>query len=335
MRAAIYGAGAMGTVLGAYITKNGGKIDLITHNISHVRGLRTEGAHVMGQVDFVVPVTAYTPQEMSGKYDVIFLMTKQMENASVCESLLPYLAEDGVICTMQNGLPEISVAAVVGEERTLGCAVSWGATNIGGGTAELTSKPGKMTFSLGSLYGDNPKIPAVANLLSKAGKVTVEKNFIGARWAKLAINCAFSPLSAMSGLTFGQVAEHPKGKQIALNILNECFAVAKAADIKIAKLQGHNIERIYSCGDHGFKRRISLLLLPLAMRSHKNIKSGMYFDIIIGKRSEVDFMNGVVERFGQSLEMDTPLNSLCVQFVNEISAGVRGVGVENFNEFIY
>ncbi|MCD8286325.1 MAG: 2-dehydropantoate 2-reductase [Clostridia bacterium] len=335
MRAAIYGAGAMGTILGAYITKNGGQIDLITRNIAHVRGLQTEGAHVMGQVDFTVPVTAYTPDQMSGKYDIIFLMTKQRDNTAICEGLLPYLAEDGVICTTQNGLPEPSVAAVAGEERTLGCAVSWGATNIGGGIAELTSSPDKMTFSLGSLYGDNPKISAVAHLLSKAGKVTVEKNFIGARWAKLSVNCAFSSLSAMSGLTFGEVAQHPKGRQIALNILNECFAVAKAADIKVAKLQGHNIERIYTCGDHGFKRRIALWLLPAAMKSHRNIKSGMYFDIIVGKRSDIDFVNGVVEEFGKSLEMDTPLNSLCVQFVNEISEGKRKAGVENFNEFIY
>ncbi|MCD8307093.1 MAG: 2-dehydropantoate 2-reductase [Clostridia bacterium] len=334
MRAAIYGAGAMGTILGAYITKNGGKIDLITRNIEHVRGLRTEGAHVMGQADFTVPVTAYTPEEMSGMYDVIFLMTKQRENTAICEFLTHYLAEDGVICTTQNGLPEPSVAAVVGEERTLGCAVSWGATNLGGGIAELTSKPDKMTFSLGTLYGDNPRMRAVANILSRAGKVKIEENFIGARWAKLSVNCAFSSLSAMTGLTFGQVARDPKGRQIALNILNECFAVAKAADIKIARLQGHNIERIYSCGDHGFKRRIALWLLPFAMSSHRDIKSGMYFDVIKGRKSDIDFVNGVVAEFGRSLEMDTPLNSLCVQFVDEISEGRRAAGVENFDGFL-
>ncbi len=335
MRAAIYGAGAMGTILGAYITKNGGKIDLITRNIAHVRGLQQEGAHVMGRADCVVPVTAYTPDKMTGKYDIIFLMTKQRNNPSICTFLLQYLADDGVICTTQNGLPEPTVAAVVGENRTLGCAVSWGATNLGGGIAELTSDPAKMTFALGSLYGDNPKMKAVADLLSKAGKVKIEKNFIGARWAKLSINCAFSSLSAMSGLTFGEVAENRTAKQIALNILNECFAVAETCEIKVGRIQGWDIKAIYSCKDHGLKRKIALALLPYAMHGHKSIRSGMYYDVLVRKKSDVDFVNGIVEKFGQSLEMDTPLNSLCVQILDEISAGKRSVGVENFNAFIY
>ncbi|MCD8294838.1 MAG: 2-dehydropantoate 2-reductase [Clostridia bacterium] len=334
MRACIYGAGGMGTILGAYITKNGGKIDLITRNISHVRGLQSEGAHIMGEANFVVPVTAFTPDKMEGRYDIIFLMTKQRENTSICQFLTQYLEEDGVICTTQNGLPEPSVAAVVGEERTLGCAVSWGATNMGAGIAELTSDPQKMTFSLGTLYGENPRIQDVADLLSLAGKVTVEKNFIGARWAKLSVNCAFSALSAMSGLTFGQVAQDPVGRQVALNIMNECFRVARAADIKIARIQGHHIDRIYGCGDRGLKRRFALAMLPYAMTAHRNIKSGMYYDIIIGRKCEADLVNGVVEQLGKELEMDTPYNSLCIQFLDEITDRKRSLGVENFNDFI-
>ena len=112
MRSAIYGAGSLGTILGAYITKNGGQIDLINHNKAHVAALRAEGARVVGTVNFTQPVTALTDEEMTGEYDVIFLMTKQLHNAEVVNMLKGSLAEDGVIVTLQNGLPELLISEI-------------------------------------------------------------------------------------------------------------------------------------------------------------------------------------------------------------------------------
>jgi len=80
MRSAIYGAGSLGTVLGAYLTRNGVEIDLINRNKAHVEALRQNGAHITGTVDLSVPVHALLPEEMTGKYDIIFLMTKQLNN---------------------------------------------------------------------------------------------------------------------------------------------------------------------------------------------------------------------------------------------------------------
>ena len=145
-RNAIYGAGSLGTVLGAYITKNGGKVELINRNKAHVEALQTRGAHITGTVQFVQPVVAYTPAEMSGKYDIVFLMTKQQHNAEVVTLLKDYLAEDGVVVTFQNGLPEVQIAEILGEERVLGCTVAWGATMQGPGVCELTSEPDALSF---------------------------------------------------------------------------------------------------------------------------------------------------------------------------------------------
>ena len=153
MNVAIYGAGSLGTILGAYMTEAGIPVDLINRNVKHVEALKNSGAHVVGTVEKTVVVSALLPQEMNKQYDVIFLMTKQLDNPSVVRSLVPYLAEDGVICTMQNGMPELSVAEVIGEKRTYGCTVGWGATLQGPGVSELTSQPDSLTFSLGSLDG--------------------------------------------------------------------------------------------------------------------------------------------------------------------------------------
>ena len=113
MRTAIYGAGSLGTILGAFITRNGGQIDLINRNRAHVEALQKDGAHVVGTMEFTQPVTAYTPDRMSGIYDIIFLMTKQQHNGEVVSFLKDFLAEDGVIVTLQNGLPELGIGEIV------------------------------------------------------------------------------------------------------------------------------------------------------------------------------------------------------------------------------
>lgn len=97
MKVAIYGAGSMGTILGAYITKAGYEIDLINRNREHVEALKKNGAKVIGKVQFNQKVKALTSEDMKDKYDIILLMTKQRYNNEVVQSLVPFLETNGVI----------------------------------------------------------------------------------------------------------------------------------------------------------------------------------------------------------------------------------------------
>ncbi|MBQ8616472.1 MAG: 2-dehydropantoate 2-reductase, partial [Clostridia bacterium] len=183
MRSAIYGAGSLGTVLGAYITKNGGAIDLINRNRAHVEALNTTGARITGTVDMTVPVKAITPDQMEGKYDIILLLTKQLQNVAVVTMLRDYLAEDGVIVTLQNGLPEPGIAEIVGANRTMGCVVEWGATLESPGVVRLTSAPDSLSFHMGRMEGiSDTQYNAVKALLEKMCPVHEEPNLLGARW---------------------------------------------------------------------------------------------------------------------------------------------------------
>ena len=328
MRVAIYGAGAMGTILGAYIAASGKQIDLITRNKEHVDAMKNHGAHVLGQADFTVHVNAYTPDEMTGVYDIIFLMTKQRDNPKILATLRDFLASDGVICTMQNGLPEPSVIHAVGPRRCLGCAVSWGAKSVGFGEVELSSKKEKMTFALGSMNGYNKWIEPVKEYLECAGKVTVEENFFSARWAKLVMNCAFSPLSALTGMTFGQVAREKYSKCLVLALMNESFAVAEQCGVEVAPIQGHNIVRLFRCRSK-FKAVIAKRLLPVSMHNHKNLVSGMYADLKAGRKCEVEFINGIIQKLGNKFGVDTPVTNAVIEFVNEIERGEREISPEN------
>ena len=342
-RIAIYGAGAMGTVLGVMLKKGGlDNVDLITRNEAHVNGMRTQGATVVCEADGIEineKVNAILPREMQGQYDVIFLMTKQRYNAETLTALLPYLKADGAVCTTQNGLPEPSVAAIVGEKRTYGAATSYGATFIGGGKMALTSKLEAMSIEFGGYQNGGEKVDLIADILSYAGKASGNEHFVkksenlmGARWSKLAINAAFSGLSVVTGLTFGEVAKKSKTRKLALGILRECMDVAKAAGVTLAPMQGHNMEKMLG-GRTPIKRFIAYMVLPFAMKKHKKLVSGMLKDVQNGKKCEIDFIDGVVSREGARVGVATPLCDKVVEIVHGIENGLYEIDYKNTDFF--
>ncbi len=331
MNCAIYGAGAMGTVLGAYIARAGRDIDLINHNREHIAALKEKGAHIVGTVDFTQKVNALLPEEMTKKYDIILLMTKQRMNGEIVAFLKDYLKEDGALCTCQNGLPEPKIAEIIGQDRTLGCAIAWGATFRGKGVSELTSDPAALTFSLGA-YGKGNHLQDVKELLECMGQVTVEQNFIGARWSKLLINSAFSGLSTVTGATFGEISVQKSSRRVAQAIMKECIDVAKAAGIRIEPVQGHKIDKLFDYKGK-LKKALSFALIPVAMKKHARLISSMLQDLRAGKKCEIDFINGVVCEFGKKYGVPTPCNDKTVQLVHEIEEGKRPISFENISAY--
>lgn len=333
MRAAIYGAGSLGTILGAFITRNGGQIDLINRNRAHVEALKSNGATVTGTMDFIQKVNALYIEEMSGRYDIIFLMTKQQDNAGTVTFLKDYLEDDGVIVTLQNGLPEMLIASIVGEERVLGCTVAWGATMQGPGVCELTSEPDSLTFSLGTIFDKpNPKMEDVKALLELMGPVHIDDNFIGNRWSKLLINAAFSGMSAVFGCTFGQTVERIPDRKVVQAIMKECFDVCDKAGITIAPIQGKDVVKLfnYSCAP---KKAFSLLLLPFAIKKHRRLKASMLQDLEKGKKTEVDAINGSVCACGRKYGCPTPCNDKVVEIIHKIEDGQLSPSFDNLKFF--
>lgn len=333
MRAAIYGAGSLGTILGAYITTKGGDIDLINHNVKHVQALNEKGAKIVGTVDFVQKVNAITDKQMTGKYDIIFLMTKQQGNSETVPFLKDYLEDDGVIVTLQNGLPEHQIADVVGEKRVIGCTVAWGATMLGPGVCELTSSPDSLTFSLGTIFSETPNhMEEVVSLLKMMGSVEIDRNFIGTRWSKLLINSAFSGMSAVLGCTFGEAAAKKDSRRVVQSLMKECIDVCHASGIKIEPVQGKDIVRLFDY-HNPVKKALAFMLIPLAIRKHANLKASMLQDLEKGKKTEVDSINGSVSQQGRRVGVPTPCNDTVVEIVHRIEAGELLPGRENLSLF--
>ena len=251
MRTAIYGAGSLGTVMGAYLTREGVPVDLINRNHAHVDALNRSGAHITGTVDMTVPV---------------ILMTKQLNNHETVAFLKKYLAGDGVIVTMQNGIPEDSIAEIIGPEHTIGVTVEWGATMTTPGSSRLTSDPESLSFHMGSMPGipDN-KLEQVKSVLEKMCPVVIENNLPGARWSKLLINATFSGLGTVMGGTFGDVAKDPEARNLAASCMKEVIDVGRATGVTFAPVQGKDLVSLFYWSNP-FKKMLAKLIMPTAQR---------------------------------------------------------------------
>ena len=322
VRCAIYGAGSLGTVLGAYMTKAGADVELVNRNKAHTTAMKEGGAKVIGTVEMTVPVKAIFPDEMSGKYEVIFLMTKQLHNREVVTSLKDFLTDDGVIVTLQNGIPEPLIAEIVGKEHTMGCTVEWGATLSAPGEVTLTSSPDSLSYHMG-------KVKALLELMCP---VHTEDNLLGARWSKLLINATFSGLGTVVGGTFGSVSENAAARKVAIRCMKECIDVGHATGVTFAPVQGKDITKLFYY-TNPVKRFIGQLLIPIAMKKHRDIEPSMLQDLKHGKPCEIDAINGVVCEFGRKHGIATPINDKIVEIVTACQNGTLTPSPENIKLF--
>ncbi len=307
MRMCIYGAGAMGISLGVLLDEL--SLDFITHNAQSVAAMNEYGARLVGTYNRAVRVKALLPTDMTGSYDVIILAVRQRENHAAALFLKPFLKDDGMLVTVQNGLPEAGLAAVFGKDRIYGCALSWSAEQEAPGVVRVTSDTG-FHLALGA-FGKGERLQELLPFFRRAGEVTVG-DLAELRFAKLAVNASFSTLSALSGLSFGKLAK--KHKRLALALMREVFSVARAAGCRTLPLNGHDLFRV-------FGGKFAGLLLPVAMRRYSDTRSGMLRDLCAGKRCDVDFVAGAAVRAGQTFGVPTPLLERAVALVHDVENG--------------
>jgi 2-dehydropantoate 2-reductase len=329
MRTAILGAGALGIIIGARMTKNGQQVDLIDSFKENVDALNANGATVTGYLAMHQAVTALTPEQMTGTYDLVLLLTKQTANETALLKLLPHLHKDSIVCTLQNGVPEESVAAIVGKERTIGGAVGFGATWLKPGVSELTSTMEaveKFAFEIGEIDGvARPRLAKVKEVLNAAGGTTILTNLMGIRYTKLLMNSTFSGMSAALNGTFSDVLANPKAMVCVAHIADEVIKVCRGLGYHMVEMQGVDFE---------FLELNSKADIPSKMDFYKKVwgrhnnKASMLQDLEKGKKTEIDYINGVVCRGGRKCGIPTPFNDKVVELVKEAEA--RG-GVNDFS----
>lgn len=335
MKVGILGCGAMGTVMGAYMTKNGLDVELIDSYKEHVDVLNKNGAHIIGSVDMIVPVKAVTPEEMKGIYDLIFLFTKQTVNDTVLKNLLPHLNEKSTVCTLQNGVPEHFVAGYVGEERTLGGTVLWGATFVKPGVSELTQDITKNDhlFEIGAIDGTiGERVNNAAEILGHMGRAKITDTLMASRWGKLINNACMSGMSAACGATFGEILQNEKSRACLSYLAREVKRCCEAEGYKMPILLNEQLP--YSCDIKDQEMFDTNQRMFLEMyKDMYTAKASMLQDLEKEKKTEVLMINGYVSSTGDKYNIDTPFNDTVVEIVTKIEKKLLPLSMDNLKYF--
>ena len=318
------GAGGIGGFVSATLTEVGSAVTAVSTNAEIRAAVDKAGFRVLDEGEERV-VRGWVSPAPEGKYDLCILATQPPNVEGAATTALPHLNEDAQVVVLQNGLCEERVAAIVGSERVIGGIVAWAASMPEPGRYDRTAAGGFQIGRLdGSLDGD---LRRVAELLEAIGPVTLTQNLRGARWSKLALNCAVSALGTISGERLGPLVRVRRYRRLALEAMTECVEVARAEGVKLEKVAGTlDLDWIaLSEADRASRGSASLtakhaLLLAVGLR-YRRMRSSMLAAIERKRTPAIDFLNGEVVTRGKTHGVPTPVNERIVETVWEIANG--------------
>lgn len=319
----VMGCGGIGGVVTGHLAELGADVQAVSRNAAVVEAIARDGLRLIGEgSDRAVPARV-VPCIPEGRFDLVLLATQPTDVESAAAQAAPHLAEGGRMVCFQNGLCEDRVAAVIGDPaKVIGGIVAWGALSPSPGVFDRTSAGG---FVLGRMDGAaDPVIDDLADLLEVIGPVQRTDNLAGARWSKLALNCAVSALGTLNGSTLGTVVRQRVARRLALTIMTEAVAVAQAAGVELVKVSG-TLDLARLALKPAQRAGASLatkhaLILAVGLR-YRRMRSSMLRAIERGRPPAVDFLNGEVVRRGAALGVATPANAAVCDAVWAMSRG--------------
>jgi 2-dehydropantoate 2-reductase len=323
-RILVMGAGGIGGIVAATLTEVGSAVTAVSTNAAIRAAVDRAGFRVVDDGEERV-VRGWVSPAPEGKYDLCVLATQPPNVEDAARTALPHLADDAAVVVLQNGLCEERVAAIVGTERIIGAIVAWGAAMPEPGLYERTAAGGFQIGRLGGAPDDNAR--AVAELFEAIGPTTLTSNLRGARWSKLALNCAVSALGTIAGERLGPLVRVRRYRRLALELMTECVAVARAAGVTLEKVAG-TLDLAWIAltdADRASRGSASLtakhaLLLAVGLR-YRRMRSSMLAAIERGRTPSIDFLNGEVVARGATHGVVTPFNARIVATVWDIARG--------------
>ncbi len=292
---AVMGAGAVGCFFGGMLARAGHDVVLIGRP-AHVDAIQRHGLHLQAKTfDEHVPLRASTNASAVRGAGLVLFCVKSTDTASAGAELRPHLAPGALLLTMQNGVDNAErLRTVVAHE--VAAAVVYVATEMAGPGHVLHHGRGELVIEPSSASAE------VARQFIAAGVPTeVSANVRGALWAKLTVNCAYNALSALSKSPYGRLVLAPGVTDVMRDVVAECRAVAQADGVVLPPDMDAAVRRIAET-------------MPTQFSSTAQ-------DLMRGKPSEIDHLNGYVVQRGEALGVPTPANRVLHTLVKLVEAG--------------
>lgn len=329
-RMAVLGAGAIGSTLGADLTRAGRDVALVDQWPAHVEAMKAHGLRVeMADETHAVPVRAFHLCELASarlEFDLVFLACKSNDHRWMAELIAPYLARDGVVVGAQNGMNDDSIAGIVGRSRTVGCVVELQAELFTPGVVRRNTPPTTTWFSPGELDGyATSRLAEIETVMRDVGRVAPTGNIYGAKWTKLIANCMTMGPFGLLGLRNFEAAALPGMFDVSVALGREALAVGTGLGYRIEPLFGLRADEFAGTSDENLVATMKKLL------SHTGRgRTAPIHDHLKGRTSEIAWISGVVSRKGRELGIATPSNDAVVAIDRRINAGELAMEAANF-----
>ena len=334
MRIAVLGVGAIGGVIGAYLTRAGRDVTLIDTWPANIECIRSEGLKVSAvEEEFTVKPTALHLGEVSASgrsFDAIVLSVKSYDTKWAATFAEPYLAPGGFIVSAQNSINEETIAGVVGWSRVVGCVVTLGAGIYEPGRVTRTSDMKRHSFILGEPSGRiTERLERIAEVMSAGGPTKTTTNLWGERWAKLATNSMSNALAGITGLKSADLRRHPSTREVSIRVAAELVAVAEALGVSVEPIQGIPAH-LYTeaLTDGAAREEIEGKMADYASTLREG-RPSLAQDIIKGRKTEVEHLNGYVAAQGRSVGVPTPVNDAIVALTRRVASGEVTPSLDN------
>ena len=329
----IWGAGAIGGVLGAYWARAGLPVLMVDIVPEHVLACRTTGLVISGPVEqFRQVVPCVTPQELQGRFKNIVLAVKAQATDAAAQMLLPHLAADGCVLSAQNGLNELAIARVVGPERTMGCFVNFGADWLGAGEILFGNRGAVVVGEIdGSVRDRTRQMHQDLSVFEPDAVLT--DNIWGYLWGKL----AYGAMLFATALTTDSMTVNfsdPRRFVVFDQLAREVMAVASARGVVPVGFNGFD-PACFAPGSSDAAARASVAALAEFNRHTAKTHTGIYRDLAVRKRkTEVDPQIGVIAELGHEAGVPTPGIRCLVGLIHDIEDGRRPMAFETFEHLI-
>jgi 2-dehydropantoate 2-reductase len=332
-RLAFMGAGAVGSYVGGHLSRAGEDVTLIDPWPDHIDTIKREGLQLEGtQGEYRVHPKALHLHEVQSLFkepiDIAFVCVKSYDTVWATGMISQYLVPGGFIVSLQNGINEERIASVVGWGRVVGCiasSISVNAYKPGHVTRTVQpGGPGYTVFRIGEPHGRiTPRIEEIAQMLTAVDSSKATPNLWGERWSKLVTNSSSNGVSAITGLGNKDMTTNPDVRRLSIQLGAEAVAVGQAHGFEIEPIRGvePDLMRRAGQGDRQAFDEVEARILERLPRLTEEGRPSTGQDIVKGRRTEIDFINGLVADKGDEAGLPAPTHRALVQVVKQVERG--------------
>ncbi len=334
---AIVGAGAVGAYAGAHMVQAGEDVTYIDPWPENVEAIRSDGlrvTHIRDVEPFTVKprvlhVTEAQQLAKEAPIDIAFVCMKSYDTAWATTLIKQYLAPTGYIVSLQNCMNEETIAGIVGWGKTLGSIASSITVELHapGQVRRAAGKSGSRhtVFRVGEVHGRvTDRAKEICRLVSYADSAMVTENLWGERWSKLVTNVMGNGLSACTGMITRDMTKNDAIRHFSNRLGSEAIRVGQALGYHFDEVSHMDPETLARAGegDPAAQKEIDEHRLVEASRpGGGEHRPSMGQDMVKGRRTEIQFLNGFVVKKGEEVGIAAPTNKILTEIVTKVERG--------------